>query len=126
MFVACAGIGGCPVGQAAITPAFGIKTTKAIVHAVGPIWADHPEDEAVALLKCCYTRSMDMARSVGAKSVAFSCISAGLYGAPPELAARSAVEAVTLWLVAHPTAGMNVTFCVLDDRNERIYGKIVG
>jgi O-acetyl-ADP-ribose deacetylase len=125
VFRACEAVGGCAPGDVVVTPAFRMTSAQHVVHAVGPVWDQCTEREAVALLRSCYERALDAAHDVGARSVAFSCISAGLYGAPPRLAARTAVETVQMWLDTHPDVDMDVIFCVFDDRNERIYREIV-
>jgi O-acetyl-ADP-ribose deacetylase (regulator of RNase III) len=89
---ACRNLGGCDTGDAKITEGFDLPA-RWIVHAVGPVWqgGDHAEAE---LLASCYRRSLELAASVGAKSIAFPAISTGAFGYPPEEAARIAVETV--------------------------------
>src|SRR5208282_6700476 len=48
---ACRAIGHCPTGEAVITPAFGIKTARHIIHAVGPVYTVYPADKARELLR---------------------------------------------------------------------------
>lgn len=81
----------CEPGSAVITPAFGMTTTSWVIHAVGPIYSD-PQDDA--LLASAYTASLARADEVGARSVAFPAISTGVYGYPPEEAARVSVAAL--------------------------------
>src|SRR5215216_7380870 len=73
-------IGGCPTGQARLTPGFDLPA-KWVIHAVGPIWrGGHAgEDE---LLASCSRKSLKLASSVGATTVAFPAISTGVYGFP--------------------------------------------
>ena len=87
---ACRRIGGCPAGQARITPAFHLKA-KWVIHAVGPIWrgGDHGEDD---LLASCYRESLALAGRHGIHTIAFPAISTGAYGFPAERAARIAVR----------------------------------
>ena len=89
---ACQKLGGCPTGDAKATPGFDLPA-RWIVHAVGPRWrgGDHGEAE---LLASCYRRSLEVADDLGARSVAFPAISTGVYGYPPDEAARIAVDTV--------------------------------
>ena len=86
----CLNLGPCPVGQARITPAFGLKS-RWIIHAVGPAWHGGANGEP-ELLKRAYLSSLDLARAVGAKSIAFPAISTGIFGYPLEQATDIAVE----------------------------------
>jgi len=83
-------IGGCPTGDARITPAFRLSA-KYVIHAVGPIWrgGDRREPE---LLASAYRSALLLAREHGCKSVAFPAISTGVYGYPAAEATRVAVE----------------------------------
>ena len=89
---ACQKLGGCDTGDAKVTPGFGLQA-RWIIHAVGPRWRGGNKGEA-DLLASCYRRSLEVADELGAKSVAFPAISTGIYGYPPEEAARIAVETV--------------------------------
>jgi O-acetyl-ADP-ribose deacetylase (regulator of RNase III) len=88
----CRLLGGCHPGDAKMTKGYRLLA-KHIIHTVGPIWRDgsHGEQEVLA---SCYTRSLRLAADASLSSVAFPCISTGVYGYPKELAARVAVEAV--------------------------------
>jgi O-acetyl-ADP-ribose deacetylase (regulator of RNase III) len=93
-------IGGCPTGEARLTPGFELPATW-IVHTVGPIWhgGDSGED---ALLASCYRSSLALASSVGARTVAFPAISTGAYGFSIDRAARIAVAEIAASLRTHP------------------------
>ncbi|MDQ2678761.1 MAG: macro domain-containing protein [Actinomycetota bacterium] len=65
-----------------------------VVHAVGPIWGEVSDAESIELLRSAYRRSVEVADGLGAASIAFPAISTGIYGFPPELAARSAVDSL--------------------------------
>lgn len=82
----------CPAGSAVVTPAFRMRNTSWVIHAVGPIYSGRPADEA--LLASAYTASLSRADEVGATSVAFPAISTGVYGYPVDEAARVSVEAI--------------------------------
>ncbi len=85
--------GPCPTGQAVMTPGFRLPA-RYVIHAVGPVWSGGQCDED-ALLASCYARSLRLAADAGLRSIAFPCISTGVFGFPPERAAPIAVETVT-------------------------------
>jgi O-acetyl-ADP-ribose deacetylase len=87
---ACAELGGCAVGDAVATPGFALPA-RWIIHTVGPIWRGGTAGEP-DLLASCYRRSLEVASSVGAASVAFPAISTGVYGYPKAAAAEIAVS----------------------------------
>ncbi len=89
---ACRAIGYCPTGSAVITPAFGIRSAKHIIHAVGPVYHRYSEPEARRLLRGAYKAAIDLAAKHGCKSIAFPAISTGIYGYPLEEACREAVD----------------------------------
>ncbi|MCU1588985.1 MAG: O-acetyl-ADP-ribose deacetylase [Frankiales bacterium] len=88
---ACRPLAPCPAGSAVITPAFDLAPVKWVIHTVGPIYSG-PQDAVV--LASAYKTSLQRADGVGATSVAFPAISAGVYGYPGDAAARVSVEAL--------------------------------
>ena len=93
---ACHAIGGCPTGQARITPGFNLPA-EYVIHTVGPIWQDGNHGEA-ELLASCYQQSLLLAREHNLRTIAFPAISTGVYGYPIEAAAHVAVQAVSDFL----------------------------
>jgi O-acetyl-ADP-ribose deacetylase (regulator of RNase III) len=89
---ACREIGGCPTGQARITPAFRLPA-RFVIHAVGPIWTGGRAGEP-DLLASAYRSSLRLAAEHGLRSLAFPAISTGIYGYPIEDATRIAVATV--------------------------------
>ena len=89
---ACRTIGGCPTGEARITPGFDLPA-RYVIHTVGPVWngGGHGEEE---LLASAYRNSVKLADEHNLRSMAFPAISCGVYGYPVERAARVAVETV--------------------------------
>jgi O-acetyl-ADP-ribose deacetylase (regulator of RNase III) len=85
-------LGGCETGDAKATTA-GRLPARWVVHAVGPVWRGGSAGEA-ELLASAHRRALEVARRLGARTVAFPAISCGLYRYPPELAAPVAVGAV--------------------------------
>ena len=86
----------CPTGEARITPGFKLPA-KFVIHTVGPIYRDgqHGEPEKLA---ACYRNSLALAVENGCQSIAFPCISTGIYGYPKEEAAKIAVSEVENFL----------------------------
>ncbi len=89
---ACGAIGSCATGDAVVTPGFRLGARR-IVHTVGPVWhgGDQGEPEHLA---SCYRKSIEVARDVGAISIAFPAISTGIFGYPARPAAEIAVATV--------------------------------
>ena len=86
----CQHLNGCPTGEACITSGFNLPA-KWIIHTVGPVWQDgnHNEEQ---LLENCYRNSFEWAREQDIKSIAFPCISTGVYGFPKDKAAEIAIK----------------------------------
>jgi O-acetyl-ADP-ribose deacetylase len=82
---------GLPAGQAVATTA-GRLPARWVIHTVGPVWSKR--DDRSALLESCYRESLRVADELGAASVAFPAVSAGVYRWPMDDAARIAVETV--------------------------------
>ena len=104
---------GLPVGDAVATGA-GELPARWVVHTVGP--NRHAGQTDPALLASCFTRSLDVAAGLGAASVAFPAVSAGVYGWDVREVARVAVAAVRAWSAAHDGAPVAlVRFVLLGD-----------
>ena len=97
---------GLPVGEAVATPA-GDLPCRWVVHTVGPNWYAGERDPR--LLTSCFSRSLDVAAEVGARSIALPAVSAGVYGWDLDLVARLAVGAV----VDHPAPPLELVRFVL-------------
>jgi len=83
--------GQLPRGQAVATTA-GRLWARWVIHTAGPIWS--AAEDRSAVLASCYTESLRLANDLGATSIAFPAISAGVYGWPLEDAARIAISSV--------------------------------
>jgi O-acetyl-ADP-ribose deacetylase (regulator of RNase III) len=81
----CRLLGGCNVGEAKITKGYNLAA-KYIIHTVGPIWEDGLHNES-KLLANCYKNSLALAEINNIQSIAFPCITTGVYDFPPKLAA---------------------------------------
>jgi O-acetyl-ADP-ribose deacetylase len=118
----CRLLNGCATGDAKITKGYRLPA-KWVIHTPGPVWRDgnHGEPE---LLASCYRRSMELAAGNGVKSIAFPCISTGVYGFPTEKAAKIAVSTVKSLLARFPEL-LEVVFCCFSEKNNKIYEKWV-
>ncbi len=116
----CRTLGGCPTGDAKITPGFDLPASW-IIHTVGPVWhgGDRGEPE---LLAACYENSLARADEVNAATIAFPAISTGVYGYPPAAAAEIAVATVR----AARTAVEVVTFVCFNEEATAIYDRLLG
>lgn len=94
---ACRPLGGCKTGDAKTTPGFNLPANH-VIHTVGPVFSSRGPQESEKLLGSAYTKSLDEAAKVGAKSIAFPSISTGVYGYPFDLACSHALAAVGEWL----------------------------
>ena len=133
----------CPTGEARITPGFKLPA-KFVIHTVGPVYRDgqHGEPEKLA---ACYRNALALAAENGCKSIAFPCISTGVYGYPIEAAAKIAVREVREFLTRIPqpkavreadalagvrrreaeNAMMEVVFCCFSERDRRVYENLL-
>ena len=115
---ACRKIGGCPTGDARITPGFRLLA-RHVIHTVGPVWGGGTRGEP-ALLRACYERSLALAVEHGLRSIAFPSISTGAYRFPIDRAARIAVDAVRAHAAA-PAPLVLIRFVCFSPRDLAIY-----
>jgi O-acetyl-ADP-ribose deacetylase len=105
----CETLGGCATGAAKITAGYRLPA-KHVIHAVGPLWSGGGQREE-ELLAACYRAALDLAAARHLASIAFPAISTGVYGFPPERAARIAVGTVAAELAAGPRGVTRAVFC---------------
>ena len=115
----CATLGGCPTGEARITPGFRLPA-RHVIHTVGPVWANTIDKSET--LASCYRESLRVADELGAASVAFPTISAGVYGWPMDDATRIAVETVR----STPTTAERVLLVAFNEGAEQGYRDALG
>jgi O-acetyl-ADP-ribose deacetylase (regulator of RNase III) len=92
----CRELGGCPTGEARITPGFRLKA-RWIIHTVGPVWRGGGDNEDDLLARC-YRNSLVLAVAHEVRTIAFPQISTGAYGFPMRRAAGIAVAAIAGFL----------------------------
>ncbi|MGP8290727.1 O-acetyl-ADP-ribose deacetylase [Vreelandella zhanjiangensis] len=114
----CRTLGGCSTGDAKLTEGFKLPA-RYVIHTVGPVWNGGTHGEA-ELLASCYQRSLALAESVSARSVAFPSISTGVYRYPIDEAARIAVSTVSEALKQSSTVE-TVTFCCFSANDLAVY-----
>lgn len=115
-------LGGCPTGEAKISPGFNLPA-KYIIHTVGPVWngGKNNEDE---LLANCYRNSLMLAAENNVKSIAFPAISTGVYRFPLEMASKIAVEEVEKFLNQNKTIEKVIFVCFVKE-NFDIYSHLL-
>lgn len=92
LLAACRQIGGCPAGEARMTPGYDLRA-RHVIHTVGPIWHGGTQGES-EVLRSCYLASLRLAAEHNLVTIAFPSISTGVYGYPLASAAAVAVGAV--------------------------------
>jgi O-acetyl-ADP-ribose deacetylase len=107
----------CPTGEARMTPGFNLPARYAI-HTVGPVWHGGNTGEAELLARC-YRSCITLALEHDLRSIGFPAISCGVYGYPPDQAARVAIAALRDALAGHSV--LNVQLCCFDDRMAAIW-----
>lgn len=112
-----------PAGCAKITLAYNLPS-KYIIHTVGPMVGLSVTDEDRRVLRNSYISSLNLAKEMGLKSIAFCCISTGIFGFPGDEAAAIAIGAVKNWLF-EKGSDMRVVFDVFLDRDLEIYKDVL-
>ena len=113
-----------PAGQAKITPGFNLPC-RYVIHTVGPVVNGPLTQTHEELLASCYRSCLDLARENKAGSIAFCCISTGVFAFPQQRAAEIAVRTVTGWLDENPDGISRVVFNVFRDADREIYERLL-
>ena len=121
----CAQLGGCEVGNAKITLAYRLPCAR-VIHTVGPMYRRELKRDPNGperLLRSCYRRCLEVAVSKNIRSIAFSCISTGVYGYPNNLAAITAADEVRKFLLNPRMTDKfdRVVFCLFKDEDMEAY-----
>ncbi|MGA2584456.1 MAG: O-acetyl-ADP-ribose deacetylase [Tepidisphaeraceae bacterium] len=114
----CRKLGGCATGLAKLTKGYRLLA-RHIIHTVGPVYDGGGYQEA-ELLSSCYRESLRLAADAGLESLAFPCISTGMFGYPQKEACEVAVSAVTEWLATRDLPRI-VTFCCFNPEDAALY-----
>jgi len=81
LYEECYDLGGCDTGDAKITKGYALKA-RHVIHTVGPVYSEAGKEKSARLLASCYVRCMELAFENNLHSIAFCCISTGVYGYP--------------------------------------------
>lgn len=108
----CRNLHGCKTGDAKMTWGYNLPA-EYVIHTVGPIYSGTEAD--AELLESCYWNSLELAAEAEMLSIAFPCISTGVFGYPKKEAAAIAVRTVDRWLKENSESGMTVIFCIYND-----------
>ena len=112
-----------PTGQAKITPAYNLPC-RYIIHTVGPIVSGKLNEQHCELLKSCYLSCLKLAEENGVDSIAFCCISTGVFGFPKREAAKIAVDTVKEYK-EEKRSDIKVIFNVFKDSDLAIYREVL-
>ncbi|MDO4962173.1 MAG: protein-ADP-ribose hydrolase [Eubacteriales bacterium] len=112
-----------PTGKAKLTPGYNLPA-KHVLHTVGPIVQGRVTRHDEELLASCYTSCLDLAAENGLESVAFCCISTGVFHFPNQRAAEIAVQTVREYLKKDSSV-KKVIFNVFKDMDEQIYRELL-
>ena len=119
----CRTLNGCKTGEAKITKGYKLKA-RHVIHTAGPVWYGGTQGEP-GLLASCYRNSMRIAGEHQLKSIAFPCISTGIYRYPMELAAPLAVNTIRESLKSASTIQI-VRFVCFSVNDFQAYEKLLG
>ena len=112
-----------PTGQAKITPAYNLPC-KYVIHTVGPIVSGKLNEQHCKLLKSCYLSCLKLAEENGVDSIAFCCISTGVFGFPQREAAEIAISTVKEYQKT-TSSDIKVIFNVFKNDDYAIYSKLL-
>ncbi|XP_031459177.1 ADP-ribose glycohydrolase MACROD2 isoform X1 [Phasianus colchicus] len=121
----CRNLSGCETGQAKITCGYDLPA-KYVIHTVGPIARGHITDTHKENLASCYKSSLKLAKENSIRSLAFPCISTGIYGFPNEPAADIALTTTKEWLSKNHNEVDRIIFCVFLEVDYKIFKKKMG
>lgn len=114
----CRLLGGCETGNVKITRGYELSA-RFVIHAVGPVWYGGESGEQEQLASC-YRRSLALAAKHELASIAFPCISTGVYGYPRRPAAEVATATVREF-IQKPTSLREILFCCFSHGDCKLY-----
>ncbi|XP_040493900.1 ADP-ribose glycohydrolase MACROD2 isoform X1 [Ursus maritimus] len=118
----CRNLNGCETGHAKITCGYDLPA-KYVIHTVGPIARGHINGSHKDDLANCYKSSLKLMKENNIRSVAFPCISTGIYGFPNEPASVIALSTIKEWLAKNHHEVDRIIFCVFLEVDFKIYKK---
>lgn len=114
----CRKLAGCATGGAKMTLGYRLAA-RYVIHTVGPVYDGGGYNEA-ELLASCYRESLRLAMETGLETIAFPCISTGIFGYPKVEACEVAISVVTEWLATHAVPKI-VSFCCFNTEDAELY-----
>lgn len=114
-----------PTAIPLLTDGFNLPARK-IIHIVGPIVSRYLTEALEKDLADCYWNTLELCRTKGLRTLAFCCLSTGVFHFPGRRAAEIAVHTVTRWLAGHPGAMDRVIFNVFKEEDRKYYEEILG
>nr|ACO10762.1 MACRO domain-containing protein 1 [Caligus rogercresseyi] len=124
----CDSIGGCPVGDSRITAGYKLPAKLCcifLLHYLDVIHTVGPQDKNSEHLKSCYRKSMELLIAKGLRSIAFPCISTGIYGYPSDKAAEVALQTIRSFIQDNSESVDSVIFCVFLDKDMQYYSELL-
>ncbi|MGD1900851.1 MAG: O-acetyl-ADP-ribose deacetylase [Geitlerinemataceae cyanobacterium] len=119
----CRLLRGCKTGQAKMTQGYALPA-KHVIHTVGPVWNGGKKNEP-ELLASCYANSLAIAADNNLKSIAFPCISTGIYGFPKGRAAKIAVATAAEFLATQADRDWRIIFCCYGASDFERYSRLL-
>jgi len=116
----CRKLNGCKTGEAVITKGYKLPA-KYVIHTPGPVWRGGNKNE-IELLRLCYYNSLELAYEHNLSSIAFPCISTGVYRFPPVKAAETALKTIKSWEKEFPK---EIFICTFLERDLKIYQNLM-
>ena len=117
----CKLLGSCETGGAKITKGYNLPA-KHIIHTVGPIYG-HEEGKDDVLLAVCYRNSLLIAKENNLKTIAFPCISTGVFKFPKDKAAEIAINTIESFIKKYPKAFEEIVFVTHEELDYDIYNR---
>lgn len=115
----CITLGGCRTGESKMTDAYHLPCRK-VIHTVGPIWYGGSHHEA-SLLASCYRSALQIAVVHHLSSIAFPCISTGVYHYPKAEAAHIAIKTISDFMQCHTNIALKVTIVCFSESDTSYY-----
>lgn len=113
-----------PTAVPMLTDAYNLPAKK-VIHIVGPIVQYDLTEKLETDLSDCYKNTLDMCLENGLKSVAFCCISTGVFRFPNKRAAEIAVAGVDRWLAEHSGGMERIIFNIFKDEDRKYYEELI-